>query len=230
MTKFGKASSLSSDVFWQLMELPRQHDDGLIQVTSKTLVTVLCLIASYYAISTAYNLFFSPLKNVPGPFLARVTRWWEYFMVQRGVSNLEYVDLHKKYGPIVRVGPNRYSISLPSGVKTIYELGGKYSKTDYYRPLQAADLDQQNIFTIQDNELHKERRRKISSLYTMSSMVSYEKAVDEMTRVCVRKIHQFAEEGRLVDIPQWMQYYAFDVIGEITVRLTHYLRVPLLSL
>lgn len=98
MAKFGKASSLSSDVFWQLMELPRRHDDGLIQVTSKTLVTVLCLIASYYAISTAYNLFFSPLKNVPGPFLARVTRWWEYFMVQRGVSNLEYVDLHKKYG------------------------------------------------------------------------------------------------------------------------------------
>lgn len=98
MAKFGKASSLSSDVFWQLMELPRRHDDGLIQVTSKTLVTVLCLIASYYTISTFYNLFFSPLKNVPGPFLARVTRWWEYFMVQRGVSNLEYVRLHEKYG------------------------------------------------------------------------------------------------------------------------------------
>lgn len=118
----------------------------------------------------------------------------------------------------MRVGPNRYSISLPSGVKTIYELGGKYSKTDYYKPLQPPDHDQENIFTIQDNDLHKDRRRKISSLYTMSSMVSYEKAVDEMTSVCIRKMHQFAEEGRMVNIPQWMQYYAFDVIGEITVR------------
>lgn len=118
----------------------------------------------------------------------------------------------------MRVGPNRYSISLPSAVKTIYEFGGKYSKTDYYKPLQSPDIDQQNIFTMQDNDLHKDRRRKISSLYTMSSMVSYEKAVDEMTGVCVRKMHEFAEQGRLVNIPQWMQYYAFDVIGEITVR------------
>ncbi|KAG6363849.1 hypothetical protein INS49_008952 [Diaporthe citri] len=216
MAKFGKPSFVSSDVFWQLMDLPRRHDDGLIQVTGKILATVLCLIASYYTIGTIYDLFFSPLKNVPGPSLARVTRWWEYFMVKRGVSNLEYVDLHKKYGPVVRVGPNRYSISLPSGVKTIYELGGKYSKSDYYRPLQVADIEQQNIFSLQDNELHKERRRKVSSLYTMSSMVTYEKAVDEMNSVCIRKMQQFAEQGRLVNIPQWMQYYAFDVIGEIT--------------
>lgn len=98
MAKLGNPSSLSSDVFWQLMELPRRHDDGLVQVTSKALATVLCLIASYYTISTIYNLFFSPLKNVPGPFLARVTRWWEYCMVQGGVSNLEYIRLHKKHG------------------------------------------------------------------------------------------------------------------------------------
>lgn len=106
-------------------------------------------------------------------------------------------------------------------MKTIYELGGKYSKTDFYKPLQAPEVDQQNIFVIQDNNLHKDRRRKISSLYTMSSMVSYEKAVDKMTGLCVRKMHEFAEQGRLVNIPQWTQYYAFDVIGEITVRFQY---------
>lgn len=143
---------------------------------------------------------------------------------QRSIAVLGHNQLKTRAtslpGPIVRVGPNRYSISLPSGVKTIYELGGKYSKTDYYKPLLAADVDKQNIFTIQNNDLHKERRRKIASLYTMSSMVSYEKAVDEMTSVCVRKMHEFAEQGRMINIPQWLQYYAFDVIGEITVRCT----------
>ena len=61
----------------------------------------------------------------------------------------------------------------------------------------------------------------------MSSMVSYEKAVDEMTRLCIRKMHQYAEQGRLINIPQWMQYYAFDVIGEITVRCTYSAWLPL---
>lgn len=98
MAKFGKPSSLSTDVFWQLIDLPTRGGDGFIQVTSKSFVTILCLIVSYYSICLTYNLFFSPLRNVPGPFLARVTRWWEYLMVQRGVSNLEYVRLHEKYG------------------------------------------------------------------------------------------------------------------------------------
>lgn len=98
MAKLLKPSSLSSGTFWQLMELPRQHDDGVIQITSKTLVTVICLVVSYYTVSVIHSLFFSPLKNVPGPFLARMTRWYEYLMVQRGDSNLEYVRLHKKYG------------------------------------------------------------------------------------------------------------------------------------
>ncbi|KAF4498652.1 Pisatin demethylase [Fusarium agapanthi] len=50
----------------------------------------------------------------------------------------------------------------------------------------------------------------------MSSMVSYEPAVDEMTHVCVGKLNEFAKESRLVEVPHWMQYYAFDVIGAIT--------------
>lgn len=98
MEEFAKSSPISSDAFWQLMKLPRQHEDGIIQVTIKTLVTVACLVVSYYAFSIIHGLFFSPLRNVPGPFLARVTRWFEYLMVRRGDSNLEYVRLHKKYG------------------------------------------------------------------------------------------------------------------------------------
>ncbi|KAL1854961.1 hypothetical protein Plec18170_004373 [Paecilomyces lecythidis] len=50
----------------------------------------------------------------------------------------------------------------------------------------------------------------------MSTMVTYEEAVDKMTAVCVRKMRRFANEGRLISIPDFMQYYAFDVIGEIT--------------
>ncbi|KAL9568905.1 hypothetical protein ACKAV7_006970 [Fusarium commune] len=179
-------------------------------------LTLFGLAFSYYFIALLYSLFLSPLRSIPGPFLARVTRWWEYRVVKQGHSNQEFIRLHKKYGPVVRVGPNRYSLSQPKDVKKVYELGGKYIKTTYYSPLLSPVVHEQNIFAIQDNGLHKERRRKISPMYTMSSMVSYEPAVDEMTHVCVRKLHEFAKEGRLVDIPHWMQYYAFDVIGAIT--------------
>lgn len=120
-------------------------------------------------------------------------------------------------GPIVRIGPNRYSLSQPKDVKKIYEIGGKYIKSDFYNPFHSPIADEQNIFAMKDNILHKERRRKISPMYTMSSMVSYEPAVDEMTHICIDKLYQFAKEKRLVDVPHFVQHYAFDVIGAITV-------------
>lgn len=123
-------------------------------------------------------------------------------------------------GSIVRVGPNRYSFSRPEDVKIIYEIGSKFIKTEYYDTLSPSDPAKRNLFTIRDQDVHKDRRRKISTLYTMSSMVSYEEAVDKMTNVCIRKMRQFAEEERVFSVPDFMQYYAFDVIGEITVLLS----------
>ncbi|KAI6774766.1 hypothetical protein HG530_001524 [Fusarium avenaceum] len=174
------------------------------------------LVVVYYLAALFYSLFLSPLRRIPGPLLARMTRWWEYRVVKKGKSNQEYIRLHRKYGPVVRVGPNRYSLSQPKDVKKVYELGGKYVKSDYYNPLLNPVIEKQNIFTIKDSNLHKERRRKISPMYTMSSMVSYEPAVDDMTHICIDKLYQFAKERRLVEVPHFVQYYAFDVIGAIT--------------
>jgi cytochrome P450 len=117
------------------------------------------------------------------------------------------------------MGPNRYSFSDPADFKIIYGLGSKLTKTEYYDPLGSDDLEKDNLFTMKDPIEHNKRRRKVSSLYTMSTMKNYEPAVDKMTRVCIRKMHQFADEGRTISLPDFIQYYAFDVIGEITVRL-----------
>ncbi|KAF7173431.1 hypothetical protein CNMCM5623_005644 [Aspergillus felis] len=208
-------NSFSSGLISQYIE-SKLRDGSPKELTVTFLLTVAVGAVSDYLGPLLHGLLFSPLRKVPGPFLARVTRWWEYRLVARGDSNQEYIRLHEKYGPVVRVGPNRYSVSQPSDVKIIYELGGKFTKSDFYKPLRSPNVDEQNLFLIQDSELHKDRRRKIAPLYTMSSMVSYEKAVDEMTRICIQKMDLFAKDGRLVHIPHWMQFYAFDVIGEIT--------------
>lgn len=117
------------------------------------------------------------------------------------------------------MGPNRYSFSDPSDVKIIYELGGKFIKSEFYHPLMAPNPDDQNIFTIRDPALHKARRRKIANLYSMSTMVSYEGAVDRMNIICMDKLTDFASTNRKFSLPDFLQWYAFDVIGEITVNI-----------
>ncbi|KAK4869185.1 hypothetical protein LT330_006185 [Penicillium expansum] len=51
----------------------------------------------------------------------------------------------------------------------------------------------------------------------MSTMVNYEGAVEKMNVVLMRKFHEFAQTKRLVQLPVFLQYYAFDVIGYITM-------------
>lgn len=50
--------------------------------------------------SCVYNVFFHPLKAFPGPFLAKVTRWWLFRVEMRGDPHMEILDLHRKYGMI----------------------------------------------------------------------------------------------------------------------------------
>ncbi|KAJ5438086.1 Cytochrome P450E-classgroup I [Penicillium daleae] len=51
----------------------------------------------------------------------------------------------------------------------------------------------------------------------MSTVVNYEGAVEKMNVVLMRKFREFAETKRLVQLPVFLQYYAFDVIGYITM-------------
>lgn len=98
----------------------------------------------------------------------------------------------------------------------MYALGTKFAKSKYY--LDAGDPENVNIFSIKDNQEHAEKRRKVASLYSMSTLIAYEEAVDRMTSVLMGKFRQFADSQIVVNIPRFVQFYAFDVIGEITVR------------
>lgn len=45
-----------------------------------------------------YLLFFSPLKDIPGPSLARFTRLWELRQMIRGDSHETITKLHEQHG------------------------------------------------------------------------------------------------------------------------------------
>ncbi|KAF7590670.1 hypothetical protein BBP40_002562 [Aspergillus hancockii] len=185
-------------------------------VQSNPTKTVLGLLVGsllgLWIVPLAYNALFSSLRKVPGPFWARITNLWEFRAVLKGRSHEDYIALHKQYGSVVRVGPNRYSVIDPQDVKKIYDFGGNFAKSNFYD----GSGGPKTIFTTRDNNDHKDRRRKVAALYTMSAMVIYEDAVDRMTALLMKKLGQFATEKRLIPVPNLTQYYAFDVIGEIT--------------
>ncbi|KFY74560.1 hypothetical protein V499_05422 [Pseudogymnoascus sp. VKM F-103] len=136
----------------------------------------------------------SPLRDIPGPFLARYTR------------------------PIVRIAPNEYSIDDPDAVKVIYGLGSQFIKSPWYTA--SGDPDPHgtpDLFSDRNPTRHAASRRKVASAYSMTALAQLEPLVDECYLVLRDRFMEFADRGKVVDMAHWMQCYAFDVIGEITV-------------
>lgn len=68
------------------------------------------------------NKYYHGFNKYPGPLLAHLTGWWRFFDVFRGLTQHTHVQLHKKYGDIVRLGPDVLSFADPAAVKDIYGL------------------------------------------------------------------------------------------------------------
>ncbi|KAJ4358701.1 uncharacterized protein N0V89_003285 [Didymosphaeria variabile] len=172
-------------------------------------------VCTLLVIKSFVQSLLSPLRNVPGPLLARFTRLWEVFAVRRYDFATYNIALHQKYGPIVRIAPNRYSINDPDEIKTILGHSPSMAKSKYYYPF--GRHDQTNLFSVSDKAVHSNLKRPISQLYSNTHLLSYEAQVDKCNVVLLKSLKEFAREGQAVDFREWAQYYAFDVIGEISV-------------
>lgn len=80
----------------------------------------------------------------------------------------------------------------------------------------------QSLFSTTDNDFHSQFRRCVNSAFAMSALVQYEPFVDNTTKLFLEKTKQlFVDNPEGCDFTRWLQFYAFDVIGEITYSKRH---------
>lgn len=83
--------------------------------------SLLPFFAAFVSVAIAvYTQFLDPLRHVPGPFIAKWSRLWMVYHAQKGDMHTTMIELHKKYGKLVRTGPNEVSVADPAVIKTIY--------------------------------------------------------------------------------------------------------------
>lgn len=70
----------------------------------------------------------SPLKKIPGPFLAKFSNFWRFYDHYRQTHIETQKKLHEKYGDVVRLGPTTVSVADPNLLKTIYNTRGTFVK------------------------------------------------------------------------------------------------------
>ncbi len=92
---------------------------SISNVFNVALWLVLALVC-WTLFSKLYQAYASPLRDVQGPWLARLTRFWYARSTYSRQGHKISMDLHKRYGPVVRIAPNEYSIDDFEASKIIY--------------------------------------------------------------------------------------------------------------
>ena len=84
-------------------------------------------ILSYCLYGAVLRLYLSPVASVPGPKLAIVSFWYEFYydVVCQGRYTWKIAELHKQYGPIIRINPFEVHIDDPDFYDEVYVVGSK---------------------------------------------------------------------------------------------------------
>jgi hypothetical protein len=110
------------------------------------------------------HFVFHPLASYPGPFLWTISRLPQTYCLFRGTLPWKIHEIHKKYGPIVRLAPNELSYTTPEAWNDIYAKGEDKSqlRKDLGFTPSAATKVNGILFELDDNE--HARLRYVNSL------------------------------------------------------------------
>jgi cytochrome P450 len=79
-----------------------------------------------------------------------------------------------------------------------------------------------SLFSTTEETFHANLRRSVNSAFSMSALVQYEPFVDEVMELFLNRTEEiFATPDKTCDFAEWLQFFAFDVIGQITYSKRH---------
>jgi cytochrome P450 len=95
-------------------------------------------------------------------------------------------------------------------------------KSEWYKASGDPFAPHTDLFTDLNPTRHASNRRLVANLYSATSLRNMEGDVDECIDMLVMRLDQLAKSRQAFDLQFWMQSYAFDVIGQITVSVWKY--------
>jgi len=161
-----------------------------------------------------YRLFLHPLARIPGPRLARVSGFWRQYHYWAGTWHDDILKLHETYGRAVRIAPNEVSITDGEAVKRLYGHGNPTVKTAWYDTWAPQNMAP-GLFQTRDRKLHSFLRKRVSGVYSMTAIRKFEVYIQACLNLMLQQLMKHARRGDTVDMAEWTNAFAFDVVGEL---------------
>ncbi|MCJ1398638.1 hypothetical protein MMC11_001838 [Xylographa trunciseda] len=189
-----------------------------ISGTSAVLIAVAVLLSYVFSLAVS-RLYLSPISKFPGPKLAALTLWYEFYydVVLHGQYAFHIRGLHEKYGPIIRINPYELHVSDSNYYETLYASsasGEKRDKWEWYTKMFGTPSS--GFSTVGHNQ-HRARRAPLNSFFSMASVRRLQPVVEERVEALIGRLRGFknvkGEEG-VLKLEYALSAFTNDVVME----------------
>lgn len=176
--------------------------------------TVLGSIFGAILLLLCYRAFFHPLARYPGPRLASITGLWRFWHYVIGDWSEIILELHEKYGRIVRLAPNELSNVDESAMKALFGHNTAAIKSKWYSAFQSPE-GAPNILATQDPKVHAAIRRRFAPAFKMTVLLRQEDSMQACLDKLWQSLQNPASEGTIIDMCHYTETVTWDIIGQL---------------
>lgn len=169
---------------------------------------------------TIYRLTLHPLAKYPGPFLAKVTPWYDAYHGYLKDRHLDQYKCQLRYGNVFRYGPNSLVIQTSGGLRDIYTNAKKNAvrKADCHEFLHINGIA--SIVFTTDKSVHAFKRRVLSQAFSEQSIRSLETFIINNVDRWLLELEGGGVEERKgwsssKNMAKYATYLTMDVVGDI---------------
>jgi cytochrome P450 len=175
----------------------------------------------YFTGRWVYRLYFHPLAKFPGPKLAAMTLWYEWYFDAplRGQYIFKIKEMHEKYGPIVRITPDELHVNDPEFITELYPSGGR-KRDKYRRAMQLFGFTEAAISTV-EHDLHRVRRGAMSRMFSKDSVRRLEPIMQTNLAKLFKRFQELKESGKPVNLLHVYSAFTNDLITEYAFGISY---------
>ncbi|KAF5990063.1 cytochrome P450 monooxygenase [Fusarium bulbicola] len=160
------------------------------------------------------------LRHIPGPFFGKFSYLWLAYITITGAQHNHLVNLNRRYGPIVRVGPNEVLVDDPDLVRKVSSTKNTYTKGNWYLGAKFNPYHDP-MMQITDPVQHDRLKAKLSPAYSGRDAPNLEAVVNRQVGSLIQLIKEkyISRQGdyRPMEGTRVTRLFTLDVISNLSL-------------
>ncbi|KAJ5084943.1 hypothetical protein NUU61_009522 [Penicillium alfredii] len=183
-------------------------------------------IAAYVLWLAIDRLWLSPIAHFPGPKLAALTMWYEFYYDSflEGQYTFRIAEMHRKYGPIVRISPYELHIDDPEYYDVLYSRDSPRNKSLH---LVGMFGNAGSSFGALDHRRHRMLRQPMNPFFSQQRIRQLEPMIRRLVDKLCKGMAAFRDRHTPLHVYHAFNSFTTDVVAEYTMGESfHYLDDP----